>query len=51
MQDPTSVDDRAILKQEKENKVQIDAIDRLLSEISMQHDSRDMISLEDIQRI
>ena len=51
MQNPVVVDEHAISTQAKVNTAKIIAIDRLQDEITMQHDDRDEIRLEDIERI
>ena len=43
MQDYTVVDQDAIIAQEKDNSLYIDAIERLMDDISMQYDGKDKI--------
>ena len=48
---PTHVDQEAIQTQEKAGKGKIEAIERLMDEISIQYDPTDIIYLKDIERI
>ena len=48
---PVHVDVEAIQAQEKAGQGKIQAIDRLMDEISIQYDPTDIIYLQDIERI